>query len=83
MDQAHRRHVISDHLLELLAPHLSGQYAQWGGIVKDNRQFINAVLWIHSTLRSWLMIDATDVKDHTNGTGSVGGNQDMGLTKSA
>lgn len=29
----------------------------------------------------WLMIDASHVKVHAHGTGAVGGNQDMGLTK--
>ena len=29
----------------------------------------------------WLMIDASHCKVHAHGTGAVGGNQDMGLTK--
>ena len=41
------RHDLSDRLWALLDPHLPGQAGQWGGIAKDNRQFINAVLWIH------------------------------------
>ncbi len=122
MEQSHRRHDISDYLWVLLAPYLPGQSGQWGGIAKDNRQFINAVFWIlrtgapwrdlppdygdwKNTHRrfcrwrdkgiweglleclvndpdyEWLMIDATHVKVHAHGTGAVGGNQDMGLTK--
>ena len=122
MEQSHRRHDISDSLWDLLAPYLPGQSGQWGGIAKDNRQFINAVFWIlrtgapwrdlppdygdwknthrrfcrwrdkgiwESLLEvlvndpdyEWLMIDATHIKVHAHGTGAVGGNQDMGLTK--
>ena len=29
----------------------------------------------------WLMIDASHIKVHSHGTGAVGGNQDMGMTK--
>lgn len=122
MGEAHRRHDISDKVWELLEPHLPGRGGQWGGIAKDNRQFINAVFWIlragapwrdlppdygdwknthrrfsrwrdkgiwegllevlvHDADYEWLMIDATHVKVHADGTGAVGGNQDMGLTK--
>lgn len=121
-EPAHRRHDISDHVWSLLEPHLPGQKGQWGGIARDNRQFINAVFWIlragspwrdlppdygdwknthrrfsrwrdkgiwegllevlvHEPDYEWLMIDATHIKVHADGTGAVGGNQDMGLTK--
>ena len=50
---AHRRHDISDHVWELLEPHLSGRKGSWGGIAKDNRLFINAVLWIMRTGAPW------------------------------
>lgn len=53
MKQAHRRHDISDNLWHLLEPHLPGQSGQWGGIAKDNRQFINAVFWILRTGTPW------------------------------
>jgi len=42
----HRRHDISDRLWELIEPHLKGRKGTWGGNAKDNRTFINAVLWI-------------------------------------
>lgn len=44
MKQAHRRHDISDKVWQLLEPHLAGRKGSWGGIAKDNRRFINAVL---------------------------------------
>ena len=33
---------------------MTGQRGQHCGIVKDNRKFINAVVWILRTLASWL-----------------------------
>lgn len=53
MSQAHRRHDISDKTWSLLAPHLPGRKGSWGGIAKDNRQFINAVFWIMRTGAPW------------------------------
>ena len=50
---AHRRHDVSDHIWNLLSPHLPGQAGQHGGIAKDNRQFINAVFWILRTGAPW------------------------------
>ena len=50
---AYRRHDITDAMWERLEPHLSGQRGQWGGIAKDNRQFINAVFWILRTGSPW------------------------------
>ena len=49
MEQAHQRHNITDHVWFLLEPHLPGRQGSWGGIAKDNRQFINAVFWIMRT----------------------------------
>ena len=49
MTLAHRRHDISDQVWSLLEPHLPGRKGTWGGIAKDNRQFINAVFWILRT----------------------------------
>ena len=43
MEEAHRRHDISDRVWSLLEPHLPGREGVWCGRTKDNRQFINAV----------------------------------------
>ena len=53
MDNPQRRHDISDEAWALIEPHLPGQRGQWGGIVKDNRLFINAVFWILRTGAPW------------------------------
>jgi len=53
MDKTHRRHDISDGVWELLKPHLPGQEGQWGGIAKDNRNFLNAVFWVLRTGAPW------------------------------
>ena len=50
---AFRRHDLSDHAWELLETHLPGRRGVWGGIAKDNRLFINAVLWILRTGSPW------------------------------
>ncbi|MBU3655951.1 MAG: transposase, partial [Alphaproteobacteria bacterium] len=41
----HRRHDLSDKVWERLEPLLPGRKGSWGGIAKDNRLFINGVLW--------------------------------------
>ena len=51
--QAHRRHDISDETWALLEPHLPGRAGSWGGKARDNRLFINAVLWILRTGAPW------------------------------
>jgi transposase len=48
-----RRHNITDRTWELLAAHPPGQAGIWGGIAKDNRQFINVVFWILRTGAPW------------------------------
>jgi transposase len=53
MTQAHRRYDISDKVWELLEPHLPGRERSWGGIAKDNRQFIDTVFWIIRTDAPW------------------------------
>ena len=53
MKSAHRRHDISDKVWELIEPHLLGRKGTWGGNAHDNRQFINAVLWIVRTGAPW------------------------------
>ena len=48
-----RRHDITDRAWELLEPHLPGREGTWGGRAKDNRLFINAVVWILRTGVPW------------------------------
>lgn len=122
MAEDFRRHDISDRIWTLLQPHLPGRKGSSGRNARDNRQFINAVIWIlrtgapwrdlppyygdwKNTHRrfcrwrdkgvweklfnmfvqdpdfEWLMIDASYIKVHPDGTGCRGGNQDMGRTK--
>jgi len=49
----HKRHDISDEVWKLLRPLLPGEAGSWGGIAKDNRNFINAVFWILRTGAPW------------------------------
>lgn len=44
---------VSDKIWGLLEPLLPGQRGHWGGIAKDNRQFIDGVLWILQTGSAW------------------------------
>jgi transposase len=53
MSSAHRRHDISDPVWLLLEHHLPGKKGTWGGIGRNNRQFINAVFWILRTGVPW------------------------------
>ena len=53
MGLAYERHDISDEAWSLLEPYLPGQRGQWGGIAKNNRQFINGVFWILRTGAPW------------------------------
>ena len=50
---AYKRHDISDRVWKLLEPHLPGRKGLWGGIARDNRNFINAVFWILRTGAPW------------------------------
>ena len=52
-DCSYRRHDISDRAWSLLEPHLPGQCGAWGRVAKDNRKFINAVVWILRTGAPW------------------------------
>ena len=47
------RHDISDEVWLLLEPLLSGQSGQWGGIARNNRQFLNGVFWVLRTGAPW------------------------------
>ena len=53
MEAGHRRHDISDKDWGLLEQHLPGRKGVWGGIAKNNRQFINAVFWVLRTGAPW------------------------------
>ena len=46
---SHRRRDISEKGWGLLEPRLPGRAGGWGGIDRDNRQFIDAVFWIMRT----------------------------------
>ena len=59
MTESTRRHDLSDSVWALLEAHLPGQSGQWGGIAKDNRQFINAVFWILRTGAPWRDLPAS------------------------
>jgi transposase len=49
----HRRHDINDRVWNLLESNLPGRKGTWGGIAKDNRQFVNAVFWVLRTGAPW------------------------------
>jgi len=53
MENMQQRHDISDELWNKLEPLLPGQQGSWGGIAKNNRQFINGVFWILRTGAPW------------------------------
>jgi transposase len=53
MDDVLHRHDINDRAWEIIAPHLPGKPNDQGGTAKDNRQFINAVMWILRTGAPW------------------------------
>ena len=53
MKSEHHRHDISDRAWELLKNNLPGQKGKRGGQARDNRQFINAVIWILRTGAPW------------------------------
>ena len=50
---AHRRHDISDKIWGRIEPHLSGKKGNVGRPAKNNREFINGVLWILRTGSPW------------------------------
>ena len=60
-----KRHEISDEQWKLIEPHLPGQAGQWGGIAKDNRNFINAVFWILRTGAPWRDLPSSYGRWHT------------------
>lgn len=48
-----RRHALSDADWDRLKDRLPGQPGQHGKVAKDNRLFLNAVLWIAKTGAPW------------------------------
>jgi transposase len=48
-----RRHAITDDHWERIKDLLPGQPGQWGVTAKDNRLFVDAVLWIARTGAPW------------------------------
>lgn len=52
-DKYLHRHDLTDEQGRILAPILLCQEGQWGGVTKDNRLFMNAVLWILRTGAPW------------------------------
>ena len=51
--KTYNRFDIDDKTWKKIAPNLTGQRRQHGRIAKDNRKFINAVVWILRTGASW------------------------------
>lgn len=47
------RHDLTDETWAKIEPLLPGRRGQWGGIARDNRRFVNAVLWIVRTGAPW------------------------------
>ena len=48
-----RRYELSDHEWERIAPLLPGKSSDCGVTAKDNRQFVNGVLWIARSGAPW------------------------------
>ncbi len=48
-----RRHAISDADFDRIRHLLPGQPGQHGGIARDNRRFLDAVLWVARTGAAW------------------------------
>jgi transposase len=53
MNESLHRHDVSDTVWEKIAPHLPGKPGGWGGVAKDNRLFVNAVLWVARAGAPW------------------------------
>lgn len=53
MPDDHHRHDVSDEVWGVIEPLLPGRSGVWGGIARDNRRFINGVMWILRTGAPW------------------------------
>jgi len=53
MKKAYKRHDISDRIWKKLEPVLPGRKGGWGRSASDYLLFINAVLWILRTGKTW------------------------------
>jgi len=53
MKNTPHRHDITDRAWKIIAPHLPGKQGDWGGVARDNRKFINAVMWVLRTGAPW------------------------------
>ena len=53
MKKSYQRHDISDRMWSVLETLLPGRAGEWGGVAKDNRQYINGVIWILRTGAPW------------------------------
>ena len=59
MNELQHRHDMSDSLWNKLEPHLPGAVGKVGRIARDNRRFINAVMWILRTGAPWRDLPAS------------------------
>lgn len=57
-----QQYEITDEMWKIIEPLIKGREGQWGGIAKDNRQFINAVFSILSTGKPWSSLDRNIIK---------------------
>ena len=53
MTEAHHGHDLSDQTWSLPEPHLPGRRGRWRGVARDNRRFLDVVLWILRTGAPW------------------------------
>ena len=44
---------MSDRVWDKISPHLPGKKGDWGGIAKNSRLFVDAVMWVHRTGAPW------------------------------
>ena len=67
------RHAIKDADWERIKDHLPGQPGQHGKAAKNNRLFIDAVLWIAKTGAPWPTCPNTSATGTVSGGGSTAG----------